>query len=146
MRIPARMSRCERAGERQASAAATRSITPLQSPSFSCRNRRALGYHGLSSRPSIHRQSGAAATRIHTGTPSAPATCATAVSTVITRSRWRIAAAVSPKSVSREPSEMTGLSAASAALSPTCRLAHAMSGRAKSGASAANDSERSRSC
>ena len=46
-----------------------------------------VGYQGLSSRASSHRQSGATGRATHTGTPSAPARWATAVSAVMTRSR-----------------------------------------------------------
>src|SRR6185437_5345775 len=58
----------------------------------------AVGYHGLSSRSVIHRQSDARPSRIHTGLPIAPARCATAVSTAITKSSCRMTAAVSAKS------------------------------------------------
>ncbi len=50
------------------------------------RNRRAVGYHGLSSRSSSHRQSGTRAQQHPHGLPSAPARCARLVSTLITRS------------------------------------------------------------
>ena len=82
----------------QASSAATSAITSLHSPSTVCRNSRALGYHGLSFRSIIHRQSGLTGSKIQTGFPSAPAKCATEVSTVTIRSRSQIAAAVSAKS------------------------------------------------
>src|SRR4051812_39247882 len=68
------------------SAAFTRSIAPPQSPAESCRNNRIVGYHGESSRRSIHRQSGTFGTRTQTGFAIAPARWATDVSTVTTRS------------------------------------------------------------
>ena len=52
-----------------------------------CRNSRIVGYQGLSSRSSSHRHSGRMAAAA-TGLPSAPAKCATAVSTETTRSRF----------------------------------------------------------
>src|SRR3990170_6235224 len=57
------------------------------SPRACCRNRRIVGYHGESARPSIHRHSGEYGNATQTGTPTAPATWATAVSTEITKSR-----------------------------------------------------------
>ena len=83
------------------SASWTLSITPCQSPISVCLKSVAVGYQGLSSRPSIQRQSGENGNRIHTGLPRAPARCATDVSTEITRSRHAITAAVSVKSASR---------------------------------------------
>ena len=56
---------------------------------------RIVGYHGLSSRWVIQRQSGVVDSGIHTGTPSAPARWATAVSEVMNRSRFLSTAAVS---------------------------------------------------
>ena len=50
------------------------------------RNSRIVGYQGLSSRPSSQRQSVTHGSGTQTGLPSAPARCATDVSTVITRS------------------------------------------------------------
>ena len=76
----------------------TVATTPSQSPDRGCRNSRAVGYHGLSSRSSIQRQSGTKGSNIHTGLPSAPARCATAVSTLMTRSSCVMTAAVSAKS------------------------------------------------
>ena len=71
---------------RSCSATFTRSITSSQSPRWRCRNKRIVGYQGLSSRPSSQRKSAGCATISHTGLPSAPARCATAVSTHSTRS------------------------------------------------------------
>lgn len=72
-------------------------ITLSQSPGVGCRNRRMLGYQGLSIRSSIHRQSGEKGSSTQTGLPMAPAKCATEVSTLMIKSRCAIAAAVSPK-------------------------------------------------
>jgi hypothetical protein len=58
------------------------------------RNNRAVSYQWVRSPSMPQRYSAAAGRQIHTGTPSAPARCATAVSTVITRSNSIIAAAV----------------------------------------------------
>jgi len=58
---------------RRFSSDCTSSITGSQSPSFSCRNRRAVGYQGLSVRSSNQRQSGIFEIRIQTGTPREPA-------------------------------------------------------------------------
>ena len=69
--------------------------TPCQFPRSRCRNSRIVGYQGLSLRSSSQRQSGAKGSATQTGTPSAPARWATAVSQVITRSRFIITAAVS---------------------------------------------------
>ena len=66
-----------------------------QSPRRDWRNSRIVGYQGLSSRSSSQRQSGEKGNATHTGAASAPARCATAVSDVITRSRFSITAAVS---------------------------------------------------
>ena len=87
---------------RRASSFLTRATTSAQSRLCRCRNRRAVGYHGQSSRPSSQRQSGAKASRIQVGRPSAPARWAILVSTVITRSRQLTSAAVSAKSVRSE--------------------------------------------
>ena len=54
-------------------------------------------YQMLSVRSSIQRQSGCAASSTQTGLPSAPARWATDVSTVITRSRFSMSAAMSAK-------------------------------------------------
>src|SRR2546422_4883318 len=66
--------------------AVTLSRTLSQSPRLGCLNSRAVGYHGLSSRSCSHLQSAANGRSIHTGLPSAPARCAAAVSTLMTRS------------------------------------------------------------
>src|SRR5262249_50665799 len=67
--------------------AATSVMTEAQSPGAGWRNSRAVGYHGESVRPSNQRQSGECVRRIQTGNPRAPARCALAVSTEISRSR-----------------------------------------------------------
>ena len=59
------------------------------------RNRRTVGYHGVSCRPVSHRQSGANGSMTHAGRPSAPARWPTEVSTHTSRSRWARMAAVS---------------------------------------------------
>jgi hypothetical protein len=51
----------------------TRAITDSQSPGRVCRKRRIVGYHGVSSRSSIQRQSADAGSKVQVGTPSAPA-------------------------------------------------------------------------
>ena len=86
--VSPRHSNCER----------TRLITLCQSPGFGCRKSRAVGYQRLSSRSSNQRQSTWNASKIQTGLRNAPAKCATAVSTVMTKSSCSIAAAVSARS------------------------------------------------
>src|SRR6185312_6368766 len=76
----------------------TRSTASPHWPASFWRNSFIVGYHGESSRSSIHRQSARLGSSSHTGVPIAPARCATAVSTLITRSRFAIKAAVSTKS------------------------------------------------
>ena len=49
----------------EASASRTPAITLSQSPTFGWRNKRAVGYHGLSSRSSSQRKSGENGRRIH---------------------------------------------------------------------------------
>src|SRR4029077_18844801 len=61
------------------------------------RNRRRVGYQGLSLRSSSHRQSGTYRNATHVGRPSAPAKCATEVSDVMIRSSASMTAAVSMK-------------------------------------------------
>src|SRR5262249_33143734 len=80
---------------------AIRRKTPSQSPSASWRNSRIVGYHGLSSRAVIHRQSGTVERGIQARRPRPPARWATAVSGVITRSSRLMIAAVSWKSRGR---------------------------------------------
>jgi len=63
------------------SAARTRRTTSSQSPARRCRNSRKDGYQGLSSRSSSQRHSGRSRSRSQAGLPSAPARCASAVST-----------------------------------------------------------------
>src|SRR6202022_421960 len=60
--------------------------TLSQSPGRSWRYSRAVGYQGLSSQLSSQRQQVSNRFKIHTGLPSAPAKCAVAVSTEITKS------------------------------------------------------------
>src|SRR5438105_10126406 len=81
-----------------ASSAATSWITLVQSPSFGCRNSRALGYQGLSSRRSSQRQSAASDKTNHVGLFNAPARWPTDVHTEITRSMQETRAAVTEKS------------------------------------------------
>ncbi len=57
-----------------------------------------VGYQGLSSRLRSQRQSEARLSSSQTGLPIAPAKCAIDVSTVTTKSRWEIRAALSSKS------------------------------------------------
>src|SRR5208283_421667 len=73
-------------------------ITSDQSPIEDCRNRRIVGYQGVSDRSSSQRQSGMNGSKVQTGLPSAPARWATDVSTEIIRSRFSIKAPVSEKS------------------------------------------------
>ena len=70
-----------------ASTPATSLTTDGQLLAEGWRNSRMVGYHGVSLRPIIHRQSGQRATIIQTGLPIAAARCATDVSTQMTRSR-----------------------------------------------------------
>src|ERR1700685_985522 len=102
----------------------TRSMTVDQSPAIFWRKRRAVGYHGLSSRSRSQRQSGLRVSKIQTGLPSAPARCATAVSTVMTRSRLAIAAAGSAEALRLVERSMRlrsiGISSNSFAAGPFC--------------------------
>ena len=110
-----------------ASSAATRGITSSHPSPGRWRNSRMVGYHGLSSRSSSQRQSFTQGSSTHVGLPSAPARCATAVSTVMTRSSASTAPAVSAKSASSGARSITfsaGCCATSAACGPTCRLAN----------------------
>src|SRR5207237_4695382 len=84
----------ERAEAVAESAARTRSIGVDPSPACCCRNRRIVGYQGLSSRSSSQRQQVSKRLSNQTGLPSAPAKCATEVSTLITRSNASTRAAV----------------------------------------------------
>src|SRR6185312_4531827 len=77
------------------SSEAMRSKTPFQLPGCDCRKSRMVGYQGLSSRSSIHRQSGAYESATQTLAPSAPARWAIAVSDVTIRSNLPMIAAVS---------------------------------------------------
>src|SRR3990172_213663 len=69
-----------------------------------CRKSLAVGYHGLSSRSRIHRQSASHGRRIHTGTPSAPARCTVELSIETTRSSAATRAAKPSRSTSGFPS------------------------------------------
>ena len=90
-------------------ASVIRRKTPSQSPNVVCRNTLMVGYHGLSSRPAGQRHSLTEERATQTGTPRPPARWATAVSAVITRSRWDMIEAVSMKSRPRRPvSSVTG--------------------------------------
>ena len=82
--------------------------TSPQSPGWIWRYNRIVGYQDVSSRPNLHLQSGANGNSNHTGFPSAPAQCATAVSTLITRSNCSISKAVSPKSFNSPVHGFTG--------------------------------------
>ena len=66
--------------------AATRSMTPAQSPGGGWRKRRAVGYQGVVSVCCIQRQSARWGSRIQTGLAMAPARWAMQVSVVMTRS------------------------------------------------------------
>src|SRR6185437_8372668 len=79
----------------EASSVVTRSMTDSQSSARVCLNRRMVGYQGVSSRPSIQRQSACAGNRVHVRTPSAPARWAESVSTQINKSSERSVAASS---------------------------------------------------
>jgi YD repeat-containing protein len=74
---------------------AIRANTSSQSPSLICRNKRIVGYQGVSARSRSQRQSAIWASATQTGTLNAPARWAVAVSAVITRSKPCITAAVS---------------------------------------------------
>ena len=79
---------CPIIGDRHAiafSASFTDTTTENQSPDCGCLNRRAVGYHGLSSRSTSQRQSGLCSSRIHVGSASAPDKCTTEVSEEMTR-------------------------------------------------------------
>ena len=101
--------------------AATSSITADQARRRACTSR-IERYHGVYSPLRSQRQSGRGRSNSQTGTPNAPARCATAVSTAITRSSCARIAAVSAKSVivgSQGFSQWAAL-ATSAARGPTC--------------------------
>ena len=100
--------------------------TSSQSPQCFCRNRRMLGYQGLSSRFSIQRHSDGVNRTTQTGMPKAPAQWAAAVSTVITRSRFFMTAAVSKNVFNLLPRSTIGKRSATSdncvAPGPVCRL------------------------
>ena len=88
---------------RAASASATRATTSSQAPGDGWRNNRIVGYHGLSSPSASQRMSAGVAIIVHTGLPIAPAMCAGAVHTEITRSIRSIAAHRSSRSAHSVP-------------------------------------------
>uniref|UniRef100_A0ACD5GSU4 Uncharacterized protein n=1 Tax=Desertifilum tharense IPPAS B-1220 TaxID=1781255 RepID=A0ACD5GSU4_9CYAN len=98
--------------------------TLCQSPGWGWRNRRIVGYQGVLSPCIIHRQSGEKHNSSQTGLPNVPARWATAVSTVMIKSSWAIAAAVSAKSLSWSSREIKlGYSLSmSATRGPFCKL------------------------
>ena len=96
------------AASRCCSASAMPWKTSSHQPGLVWRSSRMVGYQGLSSRSSSHRQSGEKGKAIQTGIPSAPARCAIDVSTLMTRSRLFITAAVSRKSPKWLPRSVTG--------------------------------------
>src|SRR6185295_19131929 len=133
---------------RSSSAAFTRVTTSLQSSRRVCRNSRSVGYHGLSSRPSSQRKSAGCATITHTGLPSAPARCATAVSTQMTRSSWLTTAAVSLKSSSSPPTSTQSTPAGTipaVAAAPFCNDTNCTPATSSTGFSTDNSIERNRS-
>ena len=85
-----------------------------------------VGYHGLFSRFLIQRHSPAKGRSSQTGLPSAPAKCATAVSTLITKSSWATVEAVAARSVqlALRSVAFAALAMASVAIVPalSCRL------------------------
>ena len=125
-------------------ARATASAGPDQPPFRVWRNRRAVGYQGLSSRPLSQRQSLFQGSSTQTGRPSAPARWATAVSTATIRSSASTAAAVSAKLVRPSDRSMTGkdTSILCRSASPTWRENSATPGTAASGARADKGMER----
>src|SRR5450830_949190 len=84
-----------------------------------------LGYHGESSRSLSQRQSGVLASNVQVGLPKAPAKWTTEVSTLMIRSRFAMAAAVSAKSLKASPILWIGNSFGSVASSgvagPFCK-------------------------
>ncbi len=131
------------------SACTIRWNTSSQSPHCRCRNKRAVGYHGLSSRSSSQRQSGTKVTNTQTGTPRAPAQWATAESTVMTRSRFFMTAAVSMNVSNRLPRSVTVKWPATpgncSVPAPFCKLNNRTSGNRASAAKRSNGTERYRS-
>ena len=114
------------------SAVRTRAITSDHSSPSPCRNNCSVGYQGLSSRSLSQCQSDPLASNTQAGRPSAPAKCATEVSTVTTKSRSINKLAVSAKSISspvtsctREPHSTLP----SAAEPFNCRLHHSIPGQ-----------------
>src|SRR5689334_23235771 len=84
-----------------------------------------VGYHGVSLRSCIQRQSAGSERSVHTGLASAPARCATDVQIVMTRSSEWMIADVSARSRMREDRSIScspgGGCAAAAEASPFCR-------------------------
>ena len=74
--------------------------TSVQTRGVDCRNRRMVGYHGLSSRSRSQRQSSANGSITQTGRPSAPARWAVEAAAAITASSAASAAAVAANSFS----------------------------------------------
>src|SRR5271169_541906 len=118
-------------------ASATSRRTPSQFPGFFWRKSRTLEYHDERSPDLSQRQSGPAWTTIQVGLPIAPATCATDVQTVTTRSRLEITAAVSAKS----SSPIFGSPSADKSF---CKLTQLMPGSARSAHSSTGGMERNR--
>ena len=135
------------------SASAIRENTPSQSPRLVWRKSRAVGYQGLSSRPSIHRQSQTNVCATQTGAPSAPARCTSDESQPITRSTLFTIAAVSrngpvSRSIRSVRSTIGNRSDASricSAPGPFCRLMSVTPGNRASGSSWVRRKERRRS-
>ncbi len=132
---------------------AIRAKTASQSPSVFWRNRRMVGYQGVSVRFSSQRQSAMVERASQMGTARAPARCAAAVSAVMTRSRFFITAPVStnaPVSASSaSDSSVTEMRPVRERIwstpSPFWRLYSCTPGTAASGAKAASGTERCRS-
>ena len=105
-----------------------RERTASPPPIALCRNRRMVGYQGVSVRSSIHRKSGANGTKSPTALAIAPARCATEVSTAMTRSSIATTAAVvsekSPQLLALldPPMPWRRIAACAPRLRPRCRL------------------------
>ena len=130
------------------SSAATRVTTDDQSCSLDCLKSRIAGYHGVESRSSIQRQSGANGRSSQQRRPRAPARCATLVSTLMTRSSSATNPAVSTSDALSGKGTIRSASAIpsrSLLASPCCNEYQAISGRTRSGANAASGHERFRS-
>ncbi len=88
-----------------------------QAPGSGCRNWRIVGYQGAASCAGDQRQSASNRLSSQTGRPIAPARWATAVSTVMTRSRHATKAAVSAKSARSPATSVTFKRACGACMS-----------------------------